>query len=286
MANDLYRCNRMSMERTRLEDITTTSLLEEVFEIYENTAQCNDDLWATFTRLTDQVDYLKEHRDFIERNKLGFGDRAFQFMWMLLLKHVHASEMPPNLLEIGVYKGQIISLWALLCARENLPLTIHGVSPLKGEQVVTNRWLIGLLRRVSRRFAEKWESANFYPDEDYQKIIRALFGHFQLSFDVVRMSLGYSAERAIIEKVSEKRFAVIYVDGDHRYEGVVADIRNYSPMLCTGGFLVMDDASLDLPGTRFWKGHRSVADACKIIEPLGFKNVLNVGHNRVYQRLH
>jgi hypothetical protein len=49
----------------------------------------------------------------------------------------------------------------------------------------------------------------------------------------------------------------------------------------------MDDASFNLPGAEnneYWKGHKSVSDACDIIPDLGFKNVLNVGHNRIYQK--
>lgn len=47
----------------------------------------------------------------------------------------------------------------------------------------------------------------------------------------------------------------------------------------------MDDSSCNIPGTKFWKGHQSVSDACFIIEDLGFKNILNVGHNRIFQKL-
>jgi hypothetical protein len=47
----------------------------------------------------------------------------------------------------------------------------------------------------------------------------------------------------------------------------------------------MDDASYFLEGSRFWKGHREVSRASEIIEGLGFRNILNIGHNRVYQHV-
>jgi hypothetical protein len=48
---------------------------------------------------------------------------------------------------------------------------------------------------------------------------------------------------------------------------------------------VMDDASCFLPGTGFWKGLEAVSVAAEDIPALGFENVLNVGHNRVYRRV-
>ncbi len=46
----------------------------------------------------------------------------------------------------------------------------------------------------------------------------------------------------------------------------------------------MDDAGFHLPGTTFWKGYETVARACENLSELGFSNVLNVGHNRVFER--
>jgi hypothetical protein len=46
----------------------------------------------------------------------------------------------------------------------------------------------------------------------------------------------------------------------------------------------MDDAACFLPGKTFWKGRESVSKACETIPSPGFKNVLNVGHIRLYQR--
>lgn len=47
----------------------------------------------------------------------------------------------------------------------------------------------------------------------------------------------------------------------------------------------MDDASYYLEGSVYWKGHEEVSKACESIENLGFKNILNVGHNRVYEKV-
>jgi hypothetical protein len=56
-------------------------------------------------------------------------------------------------------------------------------------------------------------------------------------------------------------------------------------MVTKGGFLVADDAGCGLPGTSFWKGHEAVSRAAEILPSLGFVNILNVGHNRIYERV-
>jgi len=46
----------------------------------------------------------------------------------------------------------------------------------------------------------------------------------------------------------------------------------------------MDDASCDLPGEGYFKGYSAVSTAARIVPSLGFENVLNIGHNRIYRR--
>lgn len=79
-------------------------------------------------------------------------------------------------------------------------------------------------------------------------------------------------------------FHVIYIDGGHTYEAASADIANFGPKVAAGAWLVMDDAAHDLPGTVFWKGHESVSRACRHLPELGFKNVLNAGHHRIFEK--
>ncbi len=85
--------------------------------------------------------------------------------------------------------------------------------------------------------------------------------------------------------LQDQQFSLIYSDGDHTFEGVIEDLHNYSDRVAPNGFLVMDDASYYLPGQSFWKGHETVSCACNRIPDLGFINVLNVGHNRIDQKV-
>ena len=96
---------------------------------------------------------------------------------------------------------------------------------------------------------------------------------------------GFSTDPQILNTLAQEHYHLIYVDGDHTYDGALHDFRTFGPKIVPGGWLVADDAGCDLPGTVFWKGHAAVSRAARELPALGFKNVLNVGHNRVYERV-
>jgi hypothetical protein len=77
----------------------------------------------------------------------------------------------------------------------------------------------------------------------------------------------------------------VFGRGDHHREaGARHDFATFGAKVVPGGWLVADDAGHDLPGETFWKGYPEVTTALSELAPLGFVNVLNVGHNRVFQR--
>ena len=258
---------------------------EDYVKAYSNTAEVNDSVFKEFTRKTDEIGYLKHHRDHVEANKLGFGDRAFQFMWFLILNHLGKGDKTINALEIGVFKGQIISLWSLIAKENNINININAITPLQGNPVVQNRWFSKIYSFISTKYRKDSEVGNHYDQEDYMTIIQKFFKVFELDFGRINLIRGFSTEEAVLAQTFDMKFDLIYVDGDHSYEGVKADIENYSGKLNAGGLLVMDDASNNIPGAAFWKGHQAVSDACETIDANVFKNILNVGHNRIFQKI-
>lgn len=256
---------------------------------YQNNGKCNDETHQLFTQKTNEHPLLKQHRDYIEQNKLGFGDRAFHFMWYLLFSDVAERKGNVKALEIGVYKGQVISLLSLLSKELKVPADISAITPLEGtvssSSLVNNRIVNKIRRTFSASFRKQEKEGNLYKNEDYKKIIADLFTHFGLDLNNVHLHKGYSNDPSILSALKGQQFDLIYIDGDHSYEGALNDIRNFTPMVSDKGYLVMDDASWFLEGSAFWKGHEEVSRACNIIDGLGFKNILNVGHNRVYQKL-
>lgn len=187
-------------------------------------------------------------------------------------------------LEIGVFKGQVISLLTLIAKQINADIKVTGITPLAGKQM-PGAFQTFFLKRFSSKFRQDVQSGNFYEETTFLDIIKGLFEKFELNYSKLNLVKGYSTDEVIIDKIQKQKFSIIYIDGDHSYDTVVRDIKNYSGLINTNGFLIMDDASSNLPGTKFWKGHQSVSDACEIIEDFGFKNILNVGHNRVYQKI-
>ncbi len=253
-------------------------------QAYTPSAEHNDRVFTEFTALTWADPLLANHRRHVEANQLGYGDPAFHALWARLLATAHAQFGRVDALEIGVFKGQVISLWALLARVHRWPVRIHAITPLAGQPMPPPGWLRSLLFRLSSRFRERVQSGDFYAAEDYETIVRTHFATHQLSFDDVRLLRGYSTDDQLRTKVADDRFHLVYIDGDHTYAGACADVEHYAPKVAVGGWLVMDDAAFDQPGTAFWKGYETVARACLLLPALGFKNVFNVGHNRVFQR--
>jgi hypothetical protein len=253
---------------------------------YKPTAACNDAVWTSFGECTDTIEFLKAHRDWVELNSWGFGDRAFHYMWYLLLRDDILNHASPRLLEIGVYKGQVISLWALISARVGRSVEITAVSPFKGgmPRFADNRIFHRCMQLISRKYRENVRSVNLYENADYRAAVRRIFGEFGLERTNVNLVKGYSQDEHVQQRLAGKCFDLIYIDGGHRYEEVARDLNFYCLLVVPGGYLVIDDASCRLLGTAFWKGHKSVSQAVEDWGAPGFANVLNVGHNRVYRR--
>jgi hypothetical protein len=259
--------------------------LEELVANYVNTAEHNDALYRQMTALTWSDPQLSEHRRYVEENKLGFGDPAFHSMWLRIMIAAERRFGSLRMLEIGVFKGQIISLWKMISEEYCIDLRISAITPLKGQPKHRFEFINRLRSWVNRGFREKIVNGNFYENDDYERIIRDLFLRFDLSFDSVNLHRGFSTDRRVIEEVGRETFHVVYVDGDHTLAGALHDFKVYGSRVLVGGFLIADDAGCSVPGTTFWKGHKSVATAAETLPSLGFRNILNVGHNRIYERV-
>jgi hypothetical protein len=259
---------------------------EELVIAYRNTADHNDALHQRLTEATQLDPILSSHRKFVETHKLGFGDAAFHSMWARLMFAAAARFREVNALEIGVYKGQVISLWALLAKTHQIPVGVSAITPLAGNPQPRSRLLNWLLMKVSRKYREEKANGNFYADDDYLQAIQSLHTQFSLDFSRVKLYRGFSTDPGILRQLEKETFHLIYVDGDHTFKGARSDLINFAPKVAVGGWLVADDASFYLPGASYWKGHEAVSRAVDEEMPrMGFRNVLNVGHNRIFERI-
>lgn len=94
------------------------------------------------------------HRQYFQEDRRSFGENAFVTMWYILYEKYGFN----NFLEIGVYRGQILSLMSLLAKIKGRNMFVTGISPLEN---------VG-------------DSVSSYPDLDYEADILGHFTHFKL----------------------------------------------------------------------------------------------------------
>jgi hypothetical protein len=262
-----------------------TPSFNDIVSGYQNTAKANDRLFQQLTSLTWSEPILGDHRRYIEDNKLGFGDAAFHAMWLRLIDCARARFGRIRLLEIGVFKGQVISLWSLIARHWKVDVEITAISPFKGRELPRSRLITWMRSRFDPKFREDLRNGNFYEISDYESAVRGLFDRFELDFSSLKLYRGYSTDAQIQSELADETFHVVYVDGDHTFAGALHDFTLFGPKVVKGGWLVADDAGFFNPGSAFWKGHEAVSRAANVLPEIGFRNVTNVGHNRIFQRV-
>src|SRR4030095_9137273 len=161
---------------------------------------------------------LRVHREYFSQNRRGFGEDAFHVMWFVLFREFH----PRQFLEIGVYRGQTISLAAMLSELNRRPCEVHGISP----------------------FSNAGDSVSKYRAAvDYREDTLRNFAHFRLP--APQLLKAYSTDPAASELIRSQPWDMIYIDGNHDYEIVQRDSALCAAMVRPGGLIIMDDAGLN-----------------------------------------
>ena len=237
--------------------------LLQISQQHTNTPESHTYIKNYFDDQVNSMPELKAHRDWVEANIFGFGERSFHYMWHLLV-----SEMPKrfSFLEIGVFRGQVLSLIQLLADIQNKKCIRYGVTPLDSSD-------------------GHWES-------DYRKDIETMHSQFNLKQDY-ELFVGLSTDAKIIDTVFKNvaKVDLLYIDGGHTYETVKSDIENYLPLLKVGGYLIIDDCAnrFNLP-TGYFAGIDTVSKATdEVLPPFHynpqFQYLFNVVHNRIWIKL-
>lgn len=236
------------------------STLNDLQSAWRDTPEVHKEINESFAELVNASPEIKAHRDFVEQNIFGFGERSFQWMWNLIVK-----EMPESFtfLEIGVFKGQILSLIELLAGQQSKKATRYGVTPLSTEGGV-------------------WES-------DYAKDIETIHDTFSLEkgFKILN---GLSESPEIIKAASKLKLDILFIDGGHEERHIRNDIVNYSPLVNVGGLIIIDDCcnSFHMP-FGYFQGIESVTKVVdELLPPHAGSNewefVASVVHNRIFRR--
>jgi hypothetical protein len=225
----------------------------------------NKEMYQLCTKLYNQDQELTLFRNYITKNKLGFLDNEHMVMWDKLVHN-----LPTNFrfIEIGVYKGQILTLVAILAERYKKQCTIYGVTPLSN---------------VDDKYFR-------YDDVNYLDCITILHKTFDINFNENQIIKGMSTDDLVKEQILKLgSFDVIYVDGGHDYETVKSDIQLAKKISSKNSYIVMDDSATfsNFDGLNIFKGHLEVARATDdyLTNDVNFIEKSCVGHNRIFQKI-
>ena len=81
----------------------------------------------------------------------------------------------------------------------------------------------------------------FYNDNLNQNKIYSNLEQLNKNNNTIKLIKGNSNSMRVIDQVKEHTYDVIFIDGDHTYDGVKNDFVNYYPYLSKHGVMVFDD---------------------------------------------
>jgi hypothetical protein len=204
---------------------------------------------------------LRDHRFYFSANGRGFGEDAFHVLWWMLLQELR----PKTFLEIGVYRGQVLSHVSLLNQILKTEGSVTGISPFLPAGDAVSR---------------------YRSDIDYLEDTLKNFRHFGLPQP--ELIKAFSTELKAINKIQSQSWDAIYIDGNHDYEVAKQDWEICAQNLNPGGIIVLDDSALNTeyrPPAFATGGHPGPSQLAQEVDSSRFNEILRVGHNRVFQRI-
>jgi hypothetical protein len=209
---------------------------------------------------------LAEHRRFFENDCRGFGERAFHSGWLWIFMNFFGHrDSVINCLEIGVFKGQTLTLFPIIAEHLNKELSALGLSP----------------------FDSSGDDVSVYGAADYYKEVKE-YAHYLGISDSINLIKAYSNDPIGIEAIASKDWDLIYIDGSHDYDVVKSDFLHSARALKVNGILVFDDSSLfsqriplqkRLPG---FPGHPGPSRVVDEICHYPLLHVLTIGHLNIF----
>ena len=219
----------------------------EVYRYFENQFRFNSS------------QFLWKHNWYFKQDARGFGEPAFHAAWHQIFEELR----PEKCLEIGVYRGQTITLWTLLSEKLGFNCDIYGITPLTA----------------------KGDSVSQYVDIDFATDIQLNFDKFKLKHAKIIHQLSTTEKSC--EFISNGNWDLIYIDGSHEYEDVLSDYLNSVSGIAPNGLIVMDDSSLFMDSIENYgafQGHPGPSKICVEYAKIQLDHVLSVGHLNFFRR--
>jgi SAM-dependent methyltransferase len=206
-------------------------------------------------------DLFKEHRAYFATGGRGFGEDAFHTMWFLLFEQFR----PANVLEIGVYRGQTITLMKLLSRQLNFQCDVGCVSPLSASGDSVTTYTNGI--------------------DYYEDIVR---NHERFDLALPEFCRAFSTSEDGIRFIGSRTWDLIYIDGNHDYAVAKRDWEQCARAIAPGGIIVLDDSALQTdfrPPAFSTAGHPGPSRVAQDADVERFREIFSAGHNRVFQRI-
>ena len=205
---------------------------------------------------------LRNVRSYFRRAGKGFGEDALFAMWWLVLESLR----PRKMLEIGVYRGQVLAFWSKWALEQSREAALFGLSP----------------------YTSAGDGVSAYENLDYLLDIKESFQYLGLPMFEPLMFLSTDSRAKDVLEPHHGEFDLVYVDGSHDYEVVLNDIDLSHSLLRKSGYMVLDDAGLsiaqDLPPYAF-NGHPGPSRvASELMSSPKWTFVACCGHNVIFSR--
>ena len=246
--------------------MTDWNSLTSLEQHWQDNAEYQSALLENFRTKLIQDPSLYSHRQWVTANNWGYGVDELHWMWKLI-----SDSFEPNakFLEIGVFKGQTISLMSFLNDHNTKNTQIIGLGPLDSSG----------------------DNVSQHPNIDYWAAIKHIYLRFcsQTQWNNLKIIRGYSNDTLIKSMAgSIAPYDCIFVDGCHDYDVVVDDINTYKEMVKVNGLIVVDDCNY---GSNFplnvWGGFPEVTQAIQehLDTDSRFKTVAKVAHDKIWRRI-
>lgn len=154
-------------------------------------------------------------------------------VWFLTKQKTQTTYQPLNILEIGSWMGASMLTWA-----HALDLYTQG----EGSITCIDAW--------QPFFSLEEKKQDWYKEMDFlleSDLAYTIFCHnFNTLSDKLKKQHFRGQSENILPIIESSTFEVVYIDGDHSYNGAKSDISNSKRLVRDGGIICGDDLNLQL----------------------------------------